>query len=147
MALLTLENAGVTFRLRARGGMTLKDWFVRRAHIDQHNPLLEVRALSGLNLRLEDGDRLGIVGHNGAGKSTLLRLLAGVYPPVEGRRTVTGSIAGLFDLALGFEMEASGRENISLRGFLQGETPDSLGASSAAWANSSTCRCVSIRRA
>jgi ABC-type polysaccharide/polyol phosphate transport system ATPase subunit len=69
---------------------------------------------------------LGIIGHNGAGKSTLLRVLAGVYTPTVGKRTVIGKIASLFEITLGFEPEASGWENIAFRSYFQGETPRTL---------------------
>ena len=81
-----------------------------------------------INLTINEGDRLGIIGHNGAGKSTLLKLLAGIYPPTSGKRQVRGRISSLFDIALGFELEASGWENITYRGYLQGETPQSIRA-------------------
>jgi ABC-type polysaccharide/polyol phosphate transport system ATPase subunit len=61
------------------------------------------------------------------GKSTLLKLLAGIYEPTRGKRRVKGKISALFDLMLGFEPEASGWENIRYRGYLQGETPRSIG--------------------
>src|SRR5207302_6344643 len=67
-------------------------------------------------------------GHNGAGKSTLLKVLAGIYPPSRGRRVVEGRISSLFDIALGFEMDASGWENMAFRGYLQGETPQTIRA-------------------
>ena len=66
-----------------------------------------------------------MLGHNGAGKSTLLKVLAGVYPPTSGRCQVIGRISSLFDIALGFEPDGTGRENIFYRGYLQGETPAS----------------------
>ena len=87
------------------------------------NPILEVHALSGVNLTVDRGDRVGVIGHNGAGKSTLLKLLAGVYQPTQGTMVVDGKISSLFDLALGFETDASGWENIAYRSYLQGETP------------------------
>ena len=87
------------------------------------NPLRVVPALHDVSFVLRPGDRLGIIGRNGAGKSTLLKLLAGIYPPTSGRRHVEGRISSLFEIALGFEMEASGWENIMYRGYLQGETP------------------------
>ena len=88
--------------------------------------MIEVNALRDINLDLQDGDRLGIIGHNGAGKSTLLKLMAGVYPPTNGKRLVEGSISSLFDIALGFESDASGWDNIRYRGYLQGETPSTI---------------------
>lgn len=79
-----------------------------------------VRALEDLTFKLQDGDRVGLIGHNGAGKSTLLRLISGVYEPTSGSATVTGDIASLIDISLGIDPEATGRENIYLRGGLLG---------------------------
>ncbi len=89
---------------------------------------MEVRALRDVTLHIGDGERLGVLGANGSGKSTLLRLLAGVYQPTAGRRHVQGKVASLFELALGFEREASGWKNILYRGYLQGETARSMRA-------------------
>jgi ABC-type polysaccharide/polyol phosphate transport system ATPase subunit len=89
---------------------------------------MEVRALQDITLRIGVGDRVGIIGHNGAGKSTMLKMLAGIYQPTSGRRTVVGRISSLFDIALGFEGEASGWDNIAYRSYLQGETPRSVRA-------------------
>jgi ABC-type polysaccharide/polyol phosphate transport system ATPase subunit len=85
-----------------------------------------VHALSNVSLQVAEGERLGVIGHNGAGKSTLLKLLAGIYPPTVGSRTVNGRISSLFDITLGFEADASGWENIYFRSYLQGETPQSI---------------------
>jgi lipopolysaccharide transport system ATP-binding protein len=79
-----------------------------------------VRALEDLSLKLHDGDRVGLIGHNGAGKSTLLRLISGVYEPSSGRAQTTGDVASLIDISLGIDPEATGRENIFLRGGLLG---------------------------
>ena len=75
---------------------------------------------------MERGDRIGVIGHNGAGKSTLLKLLAGVYQPSHGKMVVEGKISSLFELSLGFELDATGWENIAYRSYLQGETPRSM---------------------
>ena len=80
------------------------------------------RALDGLAFRIDDGERVGIIGHTGAGKSTLLRTIAGILPPTGGRIEVHGSVAPLFEFATGFEMERTGYENIVIRGLLQGLT-------------------------
>jgi len=77
-------------------------------------------ALDNVSFTLEPGARLGLLGRNGAGKSTLLRALAGVYPPSDGALTVHGEVAAVFNVALGFVPEASGYENIFLRGALLG---------------------------
>jgi lipopolysaccharide transport system ATP-binding protein len=79
-----------------------------------------VRALDGISFELKEGDRLGLTGHNGSGKSTLLRVLAGVYEPTGGSLSVQGRIASLLDISIGMDPEASGLENIFLRGVLLG---------------------------
>lgn len=79
-----------------------------------------VRALEGLNISLRDGDRVGLIGHNGSGKSTLLRLLGGIYHPTAGRISRSGVVGSLLDISIGMSADATGRENIYLRGALQG---------------------------
>jgi len=77
-------------------------------------------ALRDLSLTVEPGEIVGVLGHNGAGKTTLLRLLAGVTSPTEGRIRVTGRIAPLISLGVGFHNEMSGRENVLVNGMLLG---------------------------
>jgi lipopolysaccharide transport system ATP-binding protein len=79
-----------------------------------------VAALRDLSFRIEPGERVALVGNNGAGKTTLLRTLAGIYEPVAGRIEVEGSIGSLIDLSAGMDPEATGRENIVLRGLFLG---------------------------
>lgn len=81
-----------------------------------------IRALEDLTLSIKDGDRVGLLGHNGAGKSTLLRLLSGVYVPSSGRARIKGEIGSLIDVSFGIDPEATGRDNIYLRGALLGLT-------------------------
>lgn len=81
-----------------------------------------VEALKDINLHLQDGDRVGLVGHNGAGKSTLLRLLSGIYEPTRGSAVVRGRVAPVFDLGVGMDPEISGYENIIIRGLFLGQT-------------------------
>jgi lipopolysaccharide transport system ATP-binding protein len=79
-----------------------------------------VRALDGIDLEIREGERIGLTGHNGSGKSTLLRVLAGVYEPTGGRLEVHGRVASLLDISIGMDVEASGLENIFLKGLLLG---------------------------
>jgi lipopolysaccharide transport system ATP-binding protein len=74
-----------------------------------------VTALKNINLEIQDGQRLGIVGHNGAGKTSLLRVLSGVYPPSKGSVYTKGSINSLTDITLGMDENASGLKNIIFR--------------------------------
>ena len=79
-----------------------------------------VQALQNLTFQIEDGERVGLLGHNGAGKSTLLRVLSRVYTPQSGNAQITGRVSSLIDLSLGINPEASGRENVFIRGALLG---------------------------
>jgi lipopolysaccharide transport system ATP-binding protein len=81
---------------------------------------VSIEALRDLNLSLQAGDRLALLGHNGAGKSTLLRVMAGIYEPVTGKVESAGRVGSLFDLALGMDPDATGWENIIIRGLLMG---------------------------
>ena len=128
MTRISLDKVSLTFRMRQRRRLTLKEFLVRQMFRQSVNPLIKVHALAGVSLELREGDRLGVLGHNGAGKSTLLKMLAGIYPPTRGKRTVQGRISSLFDIALGFEGDATGLENIAYRGYLQGETARSVRA-------------------
>ncbi len=128
MTVIQLNDVGLRFQVRRFGRISLKEYLLQGLFRRSKKATFEVQALEHVNLTVGEGDRLGIIGHNGAGKSTLLRLLAGIYPPTSGRRKVVGHVSALFDIALGFEHDASGWENIMYRGFLQGETPRSIRA-------------------
>lgn len=97
------------------------------AHLfTQHAASAEIRdihALKNINLEIRGGERVGLLGHNGAGKSTFLKAVAGLYPISNGILKVEGKVRSLFDLSLGFEPDATGRENILYRGLLLGLTP------------------------
>lgn len=79
-----------------------------------------VRALDSLSFEFHEGDRVGLIGHNGSGKSTLLRVLAGIYEPTAGKITMLGKVTSMLSISLGMDMEASGYENILLRGRIMG---------------------------
>lgn len=79
-------------------------------------------AISELDLVVEEGETLGILGRNGSGKTTLLRLLAGVTRPSAGRVRVAGRVAALISVGVGFHPEMSGRENVYVNGMLLGLT-------------------------
>lgn len=79
-----------------------------------------VKALRDISFSLKEGDRLGLVGHNGAGKSTLLKVLAGIYRPTTGAVNAKGRIVSTLNISLGMEPEATGFENIIIRGLVLG---------------------------
>ena len=81
---------------------------------------VEVEALEHVTFTLESGDRVALIGENGSGKSTLLRTIARIYHPTRGRMQVRGKVAALFDTSFGLDLEATGYENMYLRGLLLG---------------------------
>lgn len=122
--LLIAENITLKFpvltpgerQLMANPVKFLSDFYFKRS------TRKNVKILDDLSFSVAPGQRLGILGHNGAGKSTLLRLLAGIYHPSDGKLTVNGSAKGLFDVAMGMSVNATGLENIYLRGLQMGMT-------------------------
>ena len=79
-----------------------------------------IKALDGVSFDIHEGDRIGLLGHNGSGKTTLLRTLAGIYEPVSGEIRANGRVFPLFDLQLGMDQDATGIENVWMRGKMLG---------------------------
>ena len=82
----------------------------------------EFRALDDVSFSIRRGERVGIVGHNGCGKTTTLSLIGGVYRRYKGRIAVRGRVAMMLALGAGFNSQLSERDNIILKGVLQGKT-------------------------
>lgn len=80
------------------------------------------RAIAGLDLSIEAGSTVGLIGRNGSGKTTLLRVLAGALRPSRGSIAIRGRVAALIDLTAGIDLDFSGRENALLLGVLAGAT-------------------------
>jgi len=77
-------------------------------------------ALNGLDLVVNEGDSIAVLGYNGSGKSTLLKLLSGVMQPDGGHVLTRGRVAGLIEVGAGFHPELSGRENVFLNAAILG---------------------------
>ncbi|MGO8920864.1 MAG: ABC transporter ATP-binding protein [Stellaceae bacterium] len=120
MVSLRLRNVSLDFPIYQGSSRSLKKALVATSTygnlakdaLDRIN----VRALSNITLNIETGDRLGIVGANGAGKTTLLKVLAGIYEPTQGQLASSGRVSALLDASVGLNTDATGRENILLRG-------------------------------
>ena len=82
----------------------------------------EFWALRNINIEVENGKIIGIIGRNGAGKTTLLSICAGISAPSEGRVELNGKASNLLTLGAGFQDELSGKENIYLDGSILGMT-------------------------
>ncbi|MDB5406885.1 MAG: lipopolysaccharide transport system ATP-binding protein [Rhodospirillales bacterium] len=75
-----------------------------------------VKALRDVSFDIEEGERIALLGANGAGKTTLLKVLAGIYEPTRGSFRSAGRVSALVDVSVGLNPDATGRENIVLRG-------------------------------
>ena len=86
----------------------------------------EFWSLKDINFSIKRGEALGIIGLNGSGKTTLLRILAGQILPDQGEIRILGNTSAMIDLTAGFQMGASGAQNIYLRGAMLGRSKEEL---------------------
>lgn len=121
-----LDAVSVDMPIYGVSARNLKGRVARLLKREANDDTVWVSALSQVSLQLGTGQRLGLVGANGAGKTTLLRVIAGILEPATGTTQVTGSVAAMFDLGLGMDYEATGRENIYLRGLMLGHSRDEM---------------------
>ena len=130
MAKITFENVSVEFPIFNANGRSLTSRLLEvatggRLDKDPSGRVL-VKALQGINFEISDGERVGLLGHNGAGKSTMLRVLSRVYAPQVGAAKIDGKVTSLIDISLGINPEATGRENVFVRGALLGLTKNEI---------------------
>lgn len=117
---IDVEGVSMIFNMANQKLNSLKEYFI--ALLRHELMFKEFRALNDISFQVKKGDVFGILGTNGSGKSTLLKIISGVLTPSEGSVQVEGSIAPLIELASGFDMELTGRENIFLNGALLGHS-------------------------
>jgi ABC-type polysaccharide/polyol phosphate transport system ATPase subunit len=126
-----IDHLSVDFVIYGTHSRSLKKQLVVQATggrlMQSARDAVSVRAIDDLSLEIRHGDRIGLVGHNGSGKSTLLRVLAGVYKPTGGAVTITGKVGALFAPTAGMDPEATGIENIFLRGYVLGLSKAEIG--------------------
>lgn len=115
---IEVKNMSMMFNLNSEKVDNLKEYFIKLLKRQIH--FTEFWALKDINLTVEKGDRVGILGFNGAGKSTLLKVIAGVLKPTEGTVSVSGVVAPMLELGAGFDSNYSGKENIYLYGATMG---------------------------
>lgn len=111
---LIINGLGKAYRQYQHPGGRLLEWLGSRP---RHTLTWILR---DINLQINPGESVGLIGRNGAGKSTLLKLITGVSTPTEGSARLTGSVGALLELGLGFHAEFTGRQNVYMQGYLQG---------------------------
>ncbi|MCU0830693.1 MAG: ABC transporter ATP-binding protein [Rhizobiaceae bacterium] len=132
MGRIVLDRVTVDIPIFDAGGRSLKNEVLRSVtggKLKAHDSGVKiVRALHDVSLTLNHGARLGLIGHNGAGKSTLLRVMAGIYEPTGGSVTIEGEIASLFNIGFGMDADATGWDNIIIRGMMLGHSRREIAA-------------------
>ena len=115
-----MEGIGKKYRIGKEGdGMSLnKRSFFNK--IGMKAGSAELWAVKDIDLKLNRGDRLALLGKNGSGKSTLLKLISEISDPTEGKITLRGKVSCLLEIGVGFHHELTGFENIFLYGSLMG---------------------------
>lgn len=127
MAYLKFQNVTLEYPLYSIEKFSLRHFFKRKISKNENSKYHNIhnnfiRALDNLSFELFEGDRLCIFGHNGSGKSTLLRVVANIYVPTTGSVQVNGEVTTLIEPSLGLDYEATGVENIIIKGMLTGKT-------------------------
>jgi lipopolysaccharide transport system ATP-binding protein len=132
MAHISIENLTVEFAIFGANARSLKNKILSQATggriMSGARDIVTVRAIDHISLEINNGDRIGLVGHNGSGKTTLLRVLAGIYKPNGGAITIEGRVGALLESNAGIDMESSGIENIFLRGYMMGMSQREIAA-------------------
>jgi ABC-2 type transport system ATP-binding protein/lipopolysaccharide transport system ATP-binding protein len=126
MPSIVVENLTIDIPVLSIRARSLRTIAVAKARaiggkiVNSGSHITVVRALDQVSFTLGKGDRLGLIGSNGAGKSTLIRVLADIYAPSTGKVERQGTLIPMFDIGIGFDHEATGYENIMLRGMMMG---------------------------
>jgi homopolymeric O-antigen transport system ATP-binding protein len=127
VAFVQLRDVSVEFPIYSGGSRSLRKLLLHtttQGNIGKDaRDRLSVLALSDVNLDIRHGDRLALVGVNGAGKTTLLKVLAGIYEPTRGAVHARGRVSALLTATVGLDAEATGRENIVMRGMFMDVHP------------------------
>lgn len=116
MGKITVSNLGKAYKKYSSRSMRLAETLIPGV-----GPLHTIQwVLQDLNFVVQPGEAIGIIGINGAGKSTLLKMLAGTVMPTKGSVTVSGKVAALLELGMGFHPDFTGRQNVFMAGQLLG---------------------------
>ena len=113
---ISLKGIGKKYRIASSKSLRLREVlsFGKKQHTQ------DFWALQDIDLEVESGTTLGILGRNGAGKSTMLQIISGVLQPTTGTVEVNGRLTAIFGLGSGFNPEFTGRENAMMNGLILG---------------------------
>ncbi|GAA4686711.1 ABC transporter ATP-binding protein [Frondihabitans cladoniiphilus] len=115
---ITMNQVSKRFIIRKE--KSLKERLVNFGRSRKHKE--DFWALRGIDLDIEAGTTVGLIGANGSGKSTLLKVIGGIIQPTDGSVRRRGQLAALLELGAGFHPDLTGRENVFLNGAILGLT-------------------------
>ena len=124
MGTIKVSGAGKAYRQYASRWQRLAEWIVPYSRVRHQLKWV----LQDVSFTLEPGHSVGIIGLNGAGKSTLLKLISGTTLPTTGSVSVSGRVAALLELGMGFHPDFTGRQNAYMAGQLIGLRTDEISA-------------------
>lgn len=123
---IKLDNVSVQIPIFDATSRSIRNSFFYNPFEKNNNlkqELIIVEALKNISLSIYKGDRIGIMGKNGSGKTTFLRVCCGAMVPTEGKIKISGLVTPLIDISLGLEEDATGYENIILKGLYLKRSP------------------------
>lgn len=122
MGTITVNNLGKAYKQYPTRWARLAEWVNPRNQPHHHLHWV----LQGINFTVQAGEAVGIIGINGAGKSTLLKLITGTTQPTSGSVHMTGRVAAMLELGMGFHPDFTGRQNAFMAGQLLGISSDQI---------------------
>ena len=115
---INIKNLDLKYPLFSSKGFSLRKKLINFIY-NENLDLKSVHALKNINIEMNDGDRVGLVGPNGSGKTSLLKIIAGIYPPTIGNISISHKPYTLIDVSMGMNLDANGLENIYLMSYLR----------------------------
>ena len=120
---INLKNVSVNIPIFDVNSRSLRNTFINFKQ-SRNNKSIIINALKDINIQISEGDRLGVIGNNGSGKTTFLRVCAGAIEPDVGEVKISGRVTSLIDIGFGLEEDATGYENIILKGLYLKRSPN-----------------------
>ena len=121
---IEVHDVSMKFNLSREKIDSLKEYIIKR--IKNKISYDEFWALQDINLTVEKGEAVALIGLNGCGKSTLLKTVAGVLKPTKGYVKTWGTIAPLIELGAGFDIDLTAKENVYLNGAILGYSHEEM---------------------
>lgn len=121
---LVVSNLGKAYKRYPNRWARLAEWLLPGNKLYHHQHWV----LQDINFTVEPGESIGIIGINGAGKSTLLKMITGTTQPTTGSVQITGRVAALLELGMGFHPDFTGRQNAFMAGQLLGYSIEEIAA-------------------